>query len=193
MKQKELTPEQKIDSERRELNLLIGKGITFDLRIATLERLPGWSGFLRKKAKVLRDHKFHIQEPTLSTLDRLATEQLDLNIDESVMKSDQGIREAKSLTKKHSKRLARIIAIAVLGSDYMIPSMKAGVIRYEFNDARLNDLTELFFHQIKPSKLFELVLMINALSNLGDFCNSIRLMSAERTTMPIRIEENKQD
>ena len=55
---------------------------------------------------------------------------------------------------------------------------------------RLNELTSLFTRRIKPSRLYQIYILIQTMCNLGDFLNSIRLMSADRTTMPIRIEEN---
>ena len=56
-------------------------------------------------------------------------------------------------------------------------------MRYEEDRRRLDVLTDLFFHTVKPSELFQLTMTINAMCNLGDFIHSIRLMSAARTTV----------
>ena len=56
-------------------------------------------------------------------------------------------------------------------------------MRYEEDRRRLDELTDLFFHAVKPSELFQLTMTINAMCNLGDFIHSIRLMSAARTTV----------
>ena len=56
-------------------------------------------------------------------------------------------------------------------------------MRYEEDRRRLEELTDLFFHAVKPSELFRLTMTINAMCNLGDFIHSIRLMSAARTTV----------
>ena len=48
----------------------------------------------------------------------------------------------------------------------------------------INKWTTLFFHTIKPSKLVGLSEAVTSVSNLGDFINSMRLMSGARTTQP---------
>ena len=73
------------------------------------------------------------------------------------------------------------------------PPVKGGVVHYEEDRRALDDLTNLFFHTIKPSELFRLTMTINAMCNLGDFIHSIRLMSAARTTVPTRIEADSAD
>jgi hypothetical protein len=183
-----MTEENKIELERQELNTLINKGVQFDVEypVYTYEKGGFWP--LKKRVKTLKKEKFVIQEPTLSTLDRISAEQIDLVIDENIMTSEQGIQEAKRFTNLHGRRLARIVALAALGEDYITATQHGARITYKQDDKRLEQLTELFFRHIKPSKLIQLTILVNQMSNLGDFTNSIRLMSASRTTMPIRIE-----
>ena len=57
---------------------------------------------------------------------------------------------------------------------------------------KIEELTSLFARKIKPSVLYKLYVLVNAMCNLGDFMNSIRLIQSERTTMPIRIEESNE-
>ena len=87
---------------------------------------------------------------------------------------------------------AKIIALAVLGQDYMKAIQSGNQVKYIPDNKRLGELTRLFAENVKPSKLMQLTLLVNTMSNLGDFMNSIRLISTERTTMPIRIEENNE-
>jgi hypothetical protein len=188
-----MTELEKIEAERSELNTLIDRGISFDVEHIVYKRQKGFFGYFKKIVQEIEKLNFTIHEPTLSTLDRISAEQIELIIDEKVMSSEAGISEAKALTAKHCKRMARIIALAVLGQDYVIASSIGFGIRFKYDDAKLNELTDLFFQNIKPSKLMQLTLVINTISNLGDFTNSIRLMSAARTTMPIRIEEKQRD
>lgn len=187
-----MTNSHKIEAEKRELNILIGKGITFDIERRIFRRKKGLLGLIQKRTQTKEILKFSIEEPTLSTLDRLSSLQIELKIDESVMSSDTGLNEAKKLSNQYSRTLAKIIAVAVLGQDYTKMIQEGPRIRYVNDDYKLQELTDLFFHCIRPSKLLELVLIITSISNLGDFCNSIRFMSAERTTMPLRVEENKE-
>lgn len=179
--------DNKVEAERQELNLLINKGLTFEVDRTIYVRKEGISGYFKKRTAKTEKLKFTVQEPTLSTLDRMSAEQLELRIDENVMSTDKGLQEAKKMVHEHGRRMARIIAIAVVGSD----SMQAIGGKYITNDSRIGELTELFYTSIQPSKLLQLTLLVNTMSNLGDFINSIRLMSAARTTKPIRIEQEK--
>lgn len=183
-----------LEQEQSELNVLINKGVDFDVEDYDIEIKPKFFGLLKKRTIVKTNRKFKIEEPTLGTLDRLSAEQIEFSLDELSLKSKDGMQIARTMVNKHSLRCAKLVAIAVLGSDYLIPIPgKNNVVRYKEDVKRLNELTSLFARQIKPSKLYQLCVLINAMSNLGDFLNSIRLMSADRTTMPIRIEENKED
>lgn len=180
-----------IEAEKKELNLLINRGASFEVERTVYLKPTGLFRLFKKLIKSTEKIKFVIKEPTLTTLDLIASEQIDLNIDERVMSSEQGISEAKRLAKDHAKRMAKIVALAVLGQDYVIAISEGKKTRYEFDDERLDELTGLFFNNLKPSKLMQLTLLVNTMSNLGDFINSIRLMSGARTTMPIRIEEEE--
>ena len=181
------------EAEKQELNRLIEKGATFEVERTIRAKQHGFLGFIKPKVEKKDTLKFTIQEPTLSTLDRIADEQIELKIDESIMSSDNGLQEAKKLVGEHGRRLAKIIAIAVLGQDGLKQTNGVGGIKYVYDYKRLEELTELFFHNVKPSKLIQLTIFINTMGNLGDFTNSIRLMSAARTTMPILVGENKED
>lgn len=186
------TETYKKELEKTELNRLISRGFFFDLERFVYVRRPGILGLLKRRKKQSVTERYRVQEPTLAVLDLIAAEQIELVIDEKIMTSQDALSVARKLTKLHARRMAKIVALAVLGEDY-IQATQVGVrVKYEHDDNRLNELTDLFFSRIKPSRLTELVTMISAMSNLGDFTNSIRLMSASRTTMPIRIEENKE-
>lgn len=184
-----MTDEEKLDAERRELNTLISRGVNFDIERIVYRRK--W--LVGKREKFTEKQRFNIQEPTLAVLDLLSAEQIELVIDEKTMQSAQGVSVAKKMTHDHNRRMARIIAIAVLGEDYFITEQIGAHTRHTRDDKRLNELTSLFQSTIKPSKLIQLTILINQMANLGDFINSIRLMSASRTTMPILVEEGKQD
>ena len=189
---KPLSDKEKLDAERRELNLLIGRGISFDVKRTVYKKRPGLLGRFRKRVPVPEVVTYWIKEPTLSTLDRMSALQVDLNINEEAMRSDQALHEARHLTGEHSRRLARIVAIAVMGQDYVQIRQEGGRPVYTNDDAGLEEISGVLFHGLAPSQLAELVVYINTISNLGDFCNSIRLMSAVRTTMPLRVEENNE-
>lgn len=189
---KSFSDKEKLMAERKELNLLIGRGISFDVKRTVYKKRPGLLGKLRARIPVPEVVSYRIQEPTLSTLDRMSALQVDLTINEDALRSEGALHEARYLTGEHSRRLARIVATAVMGQDYVQIHQKGGRTIYVNDDAGLEELTDVLFHGLAPSQLAELVVYINTISNLGDFCNSIRLMSAVRTTMPIRVEENNE-
>lgn len=192
MAKKDIDDNKRLEQEKNELQVLLNKGIEFEVEDVQFETRKRLFGLIRKRFPVKIKRKFKIRELTLGTLDRLSAEWIEFEIDEKKMKSDDGMQVAKSLVHNHSKRCARIIALAVLDSDYLIPVKSNGFVRYKENVKELDNLTDLFLRTIKPSELFRLTTLINLMSNFGDFTNSIRLMLSARTTMPDRIEENTQ-
>lgn len=179
--------------EKSELSALINQGVSFEVQDIEVQYKPYLWGIFKKKVLVPITRTFEIKEPTLGTLDRLSSEWIEMAIDEEAIKGEDGMLQARIMIQKHSLRCAKVIALAVLGSDYLIPQTdKGSTVKYKPNTVRLEELTNLFARQIKPSELYQLYTLINAMCNLGDFLNSIRLMSADRTTIPIRIEESNE-
>jgi hypothetical protein len=180
-----------LEQEREELNMLVNRGVPFEVRDFDVVKKPVLFGLFKKKVLVPVVRKFKVDEPTLGTLDRLSREWIEFAIDEAKLQSDDGMKEARTMAGNHALRCAKIVAIAVLGEDYLVPVPgRNGVVKYVEDVKRLDELTALFARSIKPSKLYQLYTLINVMCNLGDFLNSIRLMSSDRTSMPIRIEEN---
>lgn len=170
-----------LEAEKQELRLLINQGISFTItyqeeRIVRVPRFKHLPWLFARKQRVLEEHsrEFVIKEPTAYTLDRLSAEYIELAIDEPSIKADPR-QEARKLYTQHSVRMARIVAIAILGN--------------EWEDAKkLEELTEFLHRWLKNSTLIDIVQAIDLTNNLADFINSMRLMSSARTTMPIRIE-----
>lgn len=187
-----MSEQDQLSAERSELSLLIKKGVFINVSRTVWRKKSGIVGYIGKRTAVPETLKFVINEPTLSTLDRISAEQVELNISEEALQHGDMIKEAKMLTREHCRRMAKILALAILGEDYDICIQTGSRVRYEHDDKKLEELTELFFVNVKPSLLLKYCIFINTISNLGDFTNSIRLMSAARTTMPIRVEENKE-
>lgn len=184
-----MTEEEKKQAESEELNRLIGKGLTFTVERTLHIRQKGMFSFLRRRIKKIQYERLTIYEPTLSTLDRIAAEQIEIELDEKKLWEPAWQNEVHNLKRKHVMRLAKIIALAVLGEDYYIIEQHGKNIIYKADDEKLSELTQLIAHGVKPSKLVQLAGMVNTVSNMGDFMNSIRLMSGNRTTMPILVEQ----
>ena len=173
-----------LEAEKQELRLLINQGISFTIaykeeRIVRVPRFKHMPWLFARKQRVLEEHsrEFVIKEPTAYTLDRLSAEYIELVMDENTIKENPR-QEARKLFIQHNKRMARIVAIAVLGNQWE-------------NKQKLEELTAFFSKWIKNSQLFDLVQAIDLTNNLADFINSMRLMSSARTTMPSRIESQE--
>jgi hypothetical protein len=182
-----LEQEKTGEMEREELNLLVQRGIQFDISQKVRKRAKGWRGVFGKKEVLEETTTFELHEPTLSVLDRISDISLDMviNIDELKKDGNEAIAKTKELVKENSQKMARLVAIAVLGEDYHITEIsKSGKAKRRNDDRELNRLTDLFFHTVKPSKLAVLVLSITNISNIGDFIASMRLLSGARTTQP---------
>ena len=142
-------------------------------------------GFIRKREKVTEKKVFRVAEPTLSTLDRLSALWLEMTIDETKLKDADYLCAAKKLAAKEAKKLAKVVAVAVLGEEYYDVTESGGYFTRKPNEKRLTRLASLFEHTVTPSQLLTLAILITNVSNLGDFINSIRLMSATRTSDPM--------
>ena len=176
-----------LEREREELNLLVQRGAKFDVTTKIRRRKKGLRGFFSRPETVNETHTFEIHEPTLSVLDRISALSLAIDIDEATIKAEgeAAITEARQVTKENIMRMARVVAIAVLGEDYhVIEVNRFGKVKKYNEDKELDRLTALFFHSVKPSVLVGLVAMITGMSNLGDFINSMRLLSGARTATP---------
>lgn len=170
-----------IEAEKKEIRLLISNGISFtvDYVESKTVRIPRFSFCKCLKKKVTtsepKQREYVIKEPTLYTLDRLSAEYIELLVDEEKIRETPR-QQARILFKEHSKRMAKVVAIAVLGNEW------------EDTD-KLDELSEFLFKWLKNSTLVELVQVIDLTNNLADFINSIRLLSSARTTIPNRVEK----
>lgn len=172
--------------EREELNLLIRKGQKFAVRYTITKKEKRLLGLRSRTVEEEHAEAFELKEPTLAVLDRLSAHWLEMTLDEKALESGgaETLAEAKRATADNTKRMARVIAIAVLGEDYHIKTVERGTGRiiYSNDDKELDRLTDLFFHTIKPSELVILCQRITNIANLGDFIASMRYMSGARTT-----------
>jgi len=174
------------DIEREELNLLIRKGQKFAVRYTITKKEKRLLGLRSRTVEEEHAEAFELKEPTLAVLDRLSAHWLEMTLDEKALEAGgaETLAEAKRATADNTKRMAQVLAIAVLGEDYHIKTVERGTGRiiYSNDDKELERLTDLFFHTIKPSELVILCQRITNIANLGDFVGSMRYMSGARTT-----------
>lgn len=136
--------------EQSELRQMINEGVTFDVEITYKRRKPGILGYFRKREKITEKKVFRMAEPTLSTLDRLSALWLEMTIDETKLGDEDYLCTAKKLAAKEAKKLAEVVAVAVLGEDYYDVTDKGGYFIRKPNEKRLARLTSLFTHTITP-------------------------------------------
>ncbi|MDH6308125.1 hypothetical protein M2451_002644 [Dysgonomonas sp. PFB1-18] len=169
-----------IEAEKKEIRLLISNGISFVVNYMEKRevKIPRWSWCKWLKKTVItkepKQKEFIVKEPTAFTLDRLTAEYIELAIDEEKIR-EAPRQQARLYFQEHDKRMALIIAIAILGNDWE-------------DTEQLTELANFIFKWTTNSQQHELVQAIDLTNNLADFINSIRLLSSARTTIPNRIE-----
>lgn len=156
----ELSDTEKQVIERAELDILLSAGMSFSVPKRSLLRYIGKP-----------DRQFLIAPLFLGTLDYLSREFVEMNFSEEAIQ-ENAFGEAKRLMAHNARRSARVVALAVLNSDWKIRWL-AGLYAWYFR-----------WH-ITPQVLLRLTLKIQEASNLGDFTNSIRYLSVvARTATP---------
>ena len=137
-----------LEREQSELRQMIGEGITFDVEVTYTRRKPGLLGFFRKREKITEKKVFRVQEPTLATLDRLSALWLQMSIDETKLGDEDYFKTAKKMAAQEARKLAQVVAVAVLGEDYYDVTDKGGYLVRKPNETRLARLTSLFLHTV---------------------------------------------
>lgn len=122
-----------------------------------------------------------IKPPTLAVLDLLSTYWLDFDVTAEEKDSVKALAIVKGLTAKHAMSMAKVVAVMALGEESFKPRTRGG---YDVDERRINETAAAVAHALTPDELFKVTQMVTALSGLGAFVNSMRLMSASRTTQP---------
>lgn len=181
---------EQLHKEKKELNALINKGVEFTINADAVVVSKYLFGLIKRRKLIRMPQTFKITEMTLSTLDRVSSIWIDFAVQKAKLEAE-GLDEnslAKRLIEGNTHKAAKCLAIAVLGEDRFKTKSKGHFIQWVEDDKKINHLTRLFEHNIKPSDMQKLFTLIYAMSNLADFYHSIMLASAERTTMPTVVE-----
>lgn len=179
---------EELEMEQSELNLLLEKGVRFEVEERIREKKKGFAGALGMTHIVTRTNSYMMKEFTLGVLDLLSAIWIKMHPKEDVIKQGGllAINEGERLVHEHSSDCARVVAIAVMGEDCfdILPNNERVC-----KDREIEKLARQFKHSIKPSKLKQLTDVIVSISNLADFINSIQLMHATRTSQPTKTIE----
>lgn len=166
--------------ENNELCLLLRRGVTITLRYKQQIKRKFWQFWLRNATEE-KTEKLTFREPTLAVLDRVSLEVLNLDYDEKKILSDDSavvMDEGKRVAYCSIKTLARIIAIFALGERLFVNSDNV----IDEDTEELERLTKIVMLGLEPSKMEKLISCLTSLSNIVSFINSIRLLTAARTT-----------
>lgn len=118
---------------------------------------------------------FTIKPCTLSTLDRLSKYQIELYLEDNSLTDEyKQLNEAKLMIYHNSMNMARIVAVAVLGTS--------------FKQRKFESLTKILSDSLTPKKLLEIVNQIMKYQDLGNFMNSTRLISMKSVIKPNEVE-----
>jgi len=147
------------DIEQKAIDAMLHRGV----KISIPER-----SFLKYFGKKKRT--FTIHQSYLCTLFHISTIAIQLKYSEKQL-SESPFEESKQLVAKYAKSMPRIIAIAILGSDFKIRLFSGYLSGY-------------LFRNLTPEKLAQLSLIVMQMNNVSDFINSIRLMSGARISAP---------
>ena len=148
-----------IEERRNELLRIINEGLVFEVIEVKKEKKYFFS---KPKIREIK-HEFKIKELTFSTADRISLVALDM--EQYANENDFLVQKREAIN--HRKNVCKIIAIAILGIDY--------------NEEVCKKITELIYNFCHPSDSYRIFKIIDIASNLGDFTNSIRLVTAANT------------
>lgn len=122
--------------------------------------------------------KFIIKQPPLGTLDMLSELYLKMDFDVDEINEDL-MKSGKQLVKKHAKAVAKAVAISILVKKWKVRLYGRSLANY-------------IYWNVTPSKLVEIVRLMNLTCNMKDFIISTMSMSASRTTKPTAVEQSKE-
>lgn len=160
--------------EYSEIQKLINDG--FPIKITYTQSNKKWWQFWKKEIITTAEETFIIKELTLNVLDRIALDTIELRENESDSEDSDSL---KRYARKHYKRVARIVAMAILGDQLEYAVKDAfGNTKFKLNKKELERITDLLMKISKPTIIAGLLEIIDIESNLMDFINSTRKLTA---------------
>lgn len=141
-----------LQREQLALDMLLKKGYPFEVRRKSILKY-----FSKTKVR-----KFEVKRFYAGQMDYMANEQLKLYLDEDKIKENP-IFEKNVIVKKNAKRAAKIIAIALLDSEWKIKIFSPFLAYY-------------LFWRMTSEDLFVGARIIQYMGDAANFIDSIRLM-----------------
>lgn len=175
---------------RREITKLINNGFPITLSETYVERKKGLLGFFSKPKKKTKEVTYIIKELTFNIIDLIALESQGLNLKN--YEGKEGLAFNNSISRNDIKIMSKVIALAIMGTDYEYKVITGKREKYIRDEKGLKKIQNHLLQKIRPSDLFGILNLIDIHSNLGDFTNSIGLITgaAKRANL---IEEKQPD
>ena len=175
---------------KRELTKLINDGFPITITEMYFERKKGFWNLLSKPEKKKREITYHIKELTLNIIDLISLEAQNFNLKKYDGK--ESLAFDNSVSRKDIQIMSKIIALAIMGTDYEYKIISGQREKYIRDDKGLKNIQIHISQKIRPSDLFGILQLIDITSNFGDFTNSIRLITGA-TKKASLIEEKQPD
>ena len=155
---------EKLNTEARAVDTLLQNGVNVPIATKYL-RFIG-----------VKKISFRLNEPSLGTLLYLSKIYLEIKTDETKFK-DEVYRENYMMVPDNCQRVAKFVAVALLNNRTLIKVFSKPFGYY-------------LLWRLKPSKLFQAMVLILMISNVQSFTNSIRLMETFRMMKPKAEQDN---
>ncbi|AQX52512.1 MULTISPECIES: hypothetical protein [Elizabethkingia] len=175
---------------RREITKLINNGFPITLSETYVERKKGLLHLFSKPEKKTREVTYIIKELTFNIIDLIALESQGLNLKN--YEGKEGLAFNNSISRNDIKIMSKVIALAIMGTDYEYKVITGKREKYIRDEEGLKKIQNHLSQNLHPSDLFGILNLIDIHSNLGDFTNSIGLITgaAKRASL---IEEKQPD
>lgn len=175
--------------EREEAKILTDKPFEFTVEYkeyTSIKKRPFWMFWQKSTLKeIAKKETFGIKPLCLSTLDRLADYQLNIEIDEAGLSNDlDSLATAQKMVKQSAKDLSKIVALCIMGVNYfkLIDGVKTT------DEKEFKRITDVLFNSLTTDELTKIISEVIKSAGYGNFINSTRWMSAKRMTRPNEVE-----
>lgn len=172
-----------------ELDLLTGKPYSFDIQYDIYVPKCKFLPFLGQKKETIRK-TMKMYPPTLAILDLMSSNMIEIDLEELRATEDKNnvksMIAARQIVKKHSWRMANIIAIAVLGENaFKVKKLADGRIERKMDKDAIVQLTTELHICLRPQELLQLVRVVTSQSDIASFIVSTTLMTGVNTATPM--------
>lgn len=168
----------KLVQEFKEHEVILERGLKFDINYIRRYKVPFFRIWLPRKAK----RTLRLQQPTLATLSAMGREYLLFDIKEQI-DMNRTYTDGAIMADRTAEKMCRVIAVMATGIK------NPATIDSEKQEKEITDLAEIIFYNVKPTFLVSIVRAVRMLCSIENFMSSISLMSEIKKGLPTLIEK----